>query len=478
MAMPVTMTAIKKRCAELIAENKFNEALECVHDCVEKIVTNPICAGNVFGSKILDEICEKIASCVYDRFVHGAHPVSHVASRPLTVFIVTKVHSSGGHSRVIRDFIDASPDAHHLVMATGVDGKSDFSVFAGRSNVEFETAPRGNYLEKLIWLQTRLRELRPGRVYLFNGHQDSVAVAAVPASMNLECYFYHHADHHLCLGLYLRGVKHIDPHPFGYFNCKQKLGIDSCYLPFSVRDFGKRSSDHGFLKSGTLVTCTAARSNKVELPYFVNYVDVIPDVICRTGGRHIHIGTLSRSALQKIRSELKRRNIDLGRFVYIPFVSSIWKALHEHEVDVYLASFPIGAGLTLIEAMGAGVPIVLHKHIYCSALGSQHLAYPGVYSWHQPDELLDYLGGLDGDRLEALSQAGRLHYETYFCGDHIKDFVRTGDFPPHEPILMDDDFAVDTEEWACWVEGQQSLGRLAYIALHRGYRRLRAKFNF
>ena len=44
----------------------------------------------------------------------------------------------------------------------------------------------------------------------------------------------------------------------------------------------------------------------------------------------------------------------MERFIYMPWVPSVWKTLHDCRVDLYIASFPYGGGLTLIEAMGAG----------------------------------------------------------------------------------------------------------------------------
>jgi len=125
---------------------------------------------------------------------------------------------------------------------------------------------------------------------------------------------------------YLRHIEHIDPHPMGYHNYREALGIDNTFIPLSVDDKGPRPKEGFWKKKGYLTTCTAARSNKIEIPYFISYLDVIPSLLKITGGRHIHIGRLTPWALFKIRRGLKRYGIQSDRFIYTPWVPSVWKA--------------------------------------------------------------------------------------------------------------------------------------------------------
>src|SRR5690606_18333789 len=106
---------------------------------------------------------------------------------------------------------------------------------------------------------------------------------------------------HLCLGVYLSYADHVDIHPMGYHHCKNELNITNTrYLPMAVNDIGGRSESAEFKCGSDLVTCTAAGFNKVEVPYFIQYVDVIPKLLKETGGTHIHIGRLTFFAIWKI----------------------------------------------------------------------------------------------------------------------------------------------------------------------------------
>ncbi|MDP1651252.1 MAG: hypothetical protein Q8L56_00855 [Rhodocyclaceae bacterium] len=462
----------------LIDKGEIDQALRAIHDLVEQIITEPLCTSQVFGSKTLDHLCLKIGKISLDQVKSEIMEVRQSElSQPIFVYVVTKLQKSGGHTRVIEDFIQARPSGEHVILSTELDGKSDTDyldhAFGKRSDIALELAPKLNYQLRLTWLQRRLIKLAPAKVYLFNHHQDSVAAAAIQPEMKLDASFYHHGDHHLCLGVYLSHLEHIDPHPMGYHNCREVLGIDNIYIPLTADDKGDHPADEPFLPDGVLTTCTAARSNKIEIPYFVSYLDMVPRLLKATGGRHIHIGRLTPWALYTIHRGLKRQGIRPDRFAYMPWLPSVWKALHEYRVDLYIASFPYGGGRTLIEAMGAGIPVVLHKHIFSRVLSGIDFAYPGVFSWRQPAELLHFCASLTVEDLKAAGKAGRMQFEKLHSGEHLVRYLSDSDQSRLTPNALSGDFAVEVDEWGLWMERQLSVRRLISRAAYRAYRRFR-----
>lgn len=462
----------------LIERGDIDQALRLIHDFVERIFTEPLCTAQVFGSKTLDDLCQRIGKAnlqkcgreIVDAAPGGQEP-------PVFTYVVTKLAKSGGHTRVIEDFIRARPGGRHVILSTELDGRSDVAYLmkglAGQVDIAVEQAPKENYQRRLTWLQSRLLNIRPNKVYLFNHHQDSVAASAILSEMKLDAGFYHHGDHHLCLGVYLSHLEHIDPHPMGYQNCREVLGIDNTYIPLTVDDKGGRPAVGQFFHHGTLTTCTAARFNKIEIPYFVSYLDLVPELLKVTGGRHIHIGRLTPWAIFRIRQGMKHRGVQQDRFVYIPWVPSVWKALHDHRVDLYVASFPYGGGLTLIEVMGAGIPVALHRHIFSRILSGIDLAYPGAFSWRKPEELLNFCISLTPGDLEAAGRMGRMQYEQFHSQANLVAILNGAVCNCPKPHDLSAQFSVESDEWAHWVESQSNMERLISKAAYRFLKRFR-----
>ncbi len=471
-------TLIKKSEAAL-ESGDISFALRIVHDFVEKIITEPICASQIFSSYELDQLCLRIGQQnLVDLIQSEDNFWPEHKTEATVIYLVSRIQKSGGHSRLIQDFIRLQPEKNHLILSTEIGGPSDIKyfslLFSKYDNVRFEYACRESFQARLCWLQSILLRYRDGYVYLFNHHQDSIAVAAITPELSLKGSFIHHGDHHLCLGVHLRHLNHVDLHPMGYHHCRNELRVNGHYLPLTFDDKGWKFLETEFSKGGALTTATAARSNKVEIPYYVSYLDIIPKVLKVTGGRHVHLGKLSPWALRRIHSQMRSQGISRNRFIYIEWVPSVWEALQAYKVDVYVASFPYGAGLTLIEAMGAGVPVIMHEHMYSRVLSSLELAYPGSFRWNDPDELLNYLPTLTPEKLEKEKKCSRLQYELFHRPELLQSFLQNPEkILPIEVPSLDKNFRTRNDEWASWVESQLTFKRLIYRFFYRLFRALR-----
>jgi len=122
----------------------------------------------------------------------------------------------------------------------------------------------------------------------------------------------------------------------------------------------------------------------------------------------------------------------------VPYVPSVWRALHEYAVDLYVASFPYGGGRTLVEVMGAGVPAVLHSNCGNRMLGGVDMAYKGAFVWRYPEELLVYLRHVDRAALEREGRLARLWYETYHQEKIVQHLLHDDRLNLDVPPLRDD----------------------------------------
>ncbi len=408
----------------------FDKPLKRVYDLVDTVITNPANTARIYNSSELDEYCQKIGEINLTRIKPAQRSPADF------VYIVTRLQKSGGHTRVLQDFIQSRPGAKHVILSTQICGPSDVEyvkkTFCEKLDAHYEVAPRKNFHHRLQWLQNRILELNPKKVFLFNHHQDSIAIAAVQPQLDCKFSFYHHGDHHLCLGASLKNIEHIDFNQFGFYNCREQFGIDNIYIPLTSEDRGNRQAG-SFLQRRGILTCTVARSNKIEIKYPISYFEVIPELLAKTGGQHIHIGKLTPWGLFKLRRNLKKQGVSVSQFKYIPWVPSVWEAVQQHGVDLYIVSFPYSGALTLIEVMGAGIPVAMHRHLYAPSLDSIGMAYEGAFTWQKPEELINFCTSVSADELLHQGISARTQYERY----HRPGLMLSRKASPHRPEKQD-----------------------------------------
>jgi hypothetical protein len=421
---------------QLKSDKDFGVKLASIERFVDYLLCEPLIIGVVFGSYELDEACQQIGRSNLER-CGIAEPPDSISE--ITIYIASKLQSSGGHTAAILDVIRLSPKRRSIILVTGVCGNTNYSSLCQKlseaKDIEIVNVPSGGHLQKLTWIQNFLQKTQPSKVWLFNHHQDSVAVAAVQPNRGYQLYYYHHGDDRLSLGVCLGFATHYDISPINYHRCRNEVGLENNkYLPQTASDL-LASSRESRLKSNELVTCTAAGFNKVEVDYFAQYVDVIPQVLSITGGRHIHIGRLTLFARWRLSRLMQRLRVPSESFVYIPYVHSVWRALQDHKVDLYIASFPYGGGKTMVEVMGSAIPIIIHKNIADRLIGGLDMVYDGAPSWRAPEELYNLLTQFNDCFLGQQSVLARAWYEKYHSTNVIKHILENSEASIDIPSL-------------------------------------------
>lgn len=427
-----------------VARDDLNSALGFVKDFVEGILADPQATGNVFASKPLDEACLRIGR----RLLHESRRNNNRFQSAVSgeaVYIATELYMTGGHSAVLSDFISHQPAYRHRILLSDLFAVQDKTSIENRFaalGAAIEWAPNGDPAKKLHWLQNRLWELNPRRTFLFNHHQDAVAVAAAQRDLVGELFFYHHGDHSLCLGVHIPHSVHIDFRGFGFENCRNSLRVaHNVLVPITVDDSGARPQSMRFLVDGMLRTCSSGAAHKFENPYRYEYSAIVPKILAVTGGQHLHLGPLSADTLDTIRTELGKRNIDPGRFRNIHSVPSVWNALIDNGIDLYLSSFPHGGVRAAVEVMGSATPMAVHVNYSFPALSELDAVYPEAFNWRNPDELFQFLPRIDQDFLQEQSARARHHYETHCHPDLLTaelvnmreprvEEMETSEYPP------------------------------------------------
>lgn len=409
----------------LVEEKKHGEALLALKTFVQRVIFNPSSTARVFASVELDALCKTVALSKTGVLVERV-PAPAIG----TVILVSELSKAGGHNELIKDIVRLKLfPAPVRIVQTDCFERADAEVsraFVEAVGVDVRQPVDSGFEEKFSWLVELLRREPPEKLLLLAHNQDSLAVsaafAAQAANAVRDVVYIHHGDHHLSLGAATGDFIHVDPHNIGYFHCRNALG-NSCnhYLPMTVGIPANQHREAPFLTAGKPVTCSSGREEKFEAgSYRYDYFELLPEILRATGGVHVHIGGLWPARLQDIDATLTRAGIDVSRFVHVPWVQSVARALVEHEVDLYISSFPLGGGKATLEAMASGVPLLMHQSYRSRFLGGVDIAYPGAFVWRNPGEMLDILAQLDAGVLAEHSARARRHYEKFHSDEVLR----------------------------------------------------------
>jgi len=413
----VSVRDFRKKIEKKISDGALSEALWAITEFVSDIISHQSSVGRVLSSPDLDELC----ACIGELALKESRPENNlIRSRSHTIYLVTELSKTGGLTRLLLDIIECGGVGDHTILISNLNENTqyaDIEALFELSNVSIHICPYSDNFERLCWLQAQLMRWRPWRTYVLPHHFDAPLIAACHPDIVGDLVYIHNCNHALALGIHLKGARHVDLHAKGFYYCRESGGISRNELwLLAAKDFGCRSSDD-FLKGGKTLTCTSGGFEKFEsfhfwerVPYAYRYEDILPSILLSTNGCHLHIGQLSECFLQELYRALQRSGIGLDRFIHVPFVPSLSRALLDYEVDIYIGSFPLGGGKATVEAMAAGIPLAVHSNYRSNLLSVESEVHPGACVWRNPEELCEFLRVQDKSTLKDLSQKSRAFY--------------------------------------------------------------------
>jgi hypothetical protein len=396
-----------------------------------------------FGSSDLDELCLRVGkSCLQWKeskrwFARAAVPGGPAS---LDIYIASQLYRSGGHTPLIGDFVRAAARPAVLLI-TNIEittRKLERSILdrVGLPPSQVRVCKKQGLRDKFLWLTDLLDRYRPNRIFLFNHPQDAVAVAACQPRSGQRLVFVHHADRIPSVGAFLPFASHVDLTPFCFNCCRQLSAIaGNVFVPLVARDEGCRDFATPRAGFAGLRTASVGYGYKFRHDYAPNYVSVIAQLLRLTGGCHVHIGDLNEDYRDRFMSALKGIGVAPDRLIYIPHVPSVWRAMSELDIDLYIGSFPIRGARTSVEVIGSGTPAVWHVTDGRSLFHDTHMKYPEAATWRSPDELLAIVRRIDGDWIVRQSRAARSHYEHHHHPRILAPQLGHAEIPGH-PVAL------------------------------------------
>jgi hypothetical protein len=402
------LSRLETAAARHIETNEFDVALRLIQDQAGEIWMRTQERGWISGSERLDRLCLTIGRKIRD-FAEQPCPVSR-NDRPRFIYVVSELYREGGHTRLLEDLIAAQPhDDHEVIWTWGesADAITNMAeVLRVRKAVPLQ-ALRGQPVERLRAAFALLTNACPD-VLVHLGHpNDPITIALMQPGIARRCLMIHHGDCSFALGRSLGKTVHVALGRHFQDFVHREWALETVLLPLTCEEpvVGK---DARWSRDRRFLTVTSGSSGKFNLTGALSYLDVLTERFAAREGSHVHIGSLSGEQMLRIQQHLEK----LGcreRFVHIEHVPHLASALREEAPSVYIDSYPIGGGRTIIEAMAAGLPICAASHD--PNLDSSTFCYPERFSWTQPAQLEKILAGLDPPTVERHATLSRKYFK-------------------------------------------------------------------
>lgn len=413
------MTYLKELTTKIsnnIEVGRLNAALRLIRNYVIKECVSGRHANKRFGLIDLDRLCAVISSKLNHSLQNSEKHIEQSAcGRPSTILLASKITLTGGHSKCLFDLANELKLTQSVtVVTTEFCGPSDAHAiknFDSEGGLRWVKIPPNSPTNKVINIKKIIKEAAPDYVWLFNNHEDSVAVSSINLNSSYKTIFFHHADDRLCLGLFLESSKHVDIFPSTVSRCA-KNDLSSHYLP--VAYFNKPNLNHLPNMNGPMVSVTIAKSNKLAVNYRYPYYKVIPLLLKNGLQKHIHIGNLNFLSRLLIFWALLLNRAGNNRFVYIKSSENYLELLNTFNVQFCIMSFPFGAGRTTVELMSRGIPVVMHRQSCNPDVGGADLMYSEYLYWENPEHLVKIISNLTPSILEKHSRLSIKHVDENF----------------------------------------------------------------
>lgn len=346
-----------------LAEARTMEALEDVFYRIgqlpERFHTPDIYGRRLFA-KGLDELIPQIAGLLRLDDVPRSPK-----SNDTVCILATQFYRTGGHTRVVADVIQRLQPQGACLLVTDIYREQRvaqlFLEGTPRTHLReraFVLCTAPTLVERVLETYMMLAAMRPSRIIMATHPMDIVAaVAAWPFRDAVE--FLHHADHFPSLGATLPFSSHVDLTYTCHLACRE-AGLAPIYAGMAAPAVVSPSAPVADPGQGLrIATCGSPHKYRGRGGGRHRWADYAVAALRQPGAQIIHVGPTDDALIQELTSALGAASIPLDRYVLTGFQPSLPDQLAKYGVDAYLSSYPETGGKANLEAMMAGVPVIV-----------------------------------------------------------------------------------------------------------------------
>jgi len=376
------MNDLASRLLEAVRRGRLEATLEELAQLFLGLAGNLDLAGTAFPFPVYDEICTEIGrKSAFELLA----PQQQAIKEDHDIVILTEATVQGGHVELIRDIADASERKIVIVATNLYNGRKDVVLPALAKHkrvLDVIALEQSDLLTKLRTVQSLIANPAAGRIIVMCHAHDVVAISAVAPVANKTVLFFHHCDHTPCLGCYLPHAEHIDLHNMAFDTCRRELGLNPGYICMTSRGDNIRQQDSLYAKPMFKSITCGGEHKLVNFGYPIEYADVVVELIRQRKGTHFHVGPLRDSFIDKIHHALDAAELPRDAFIHVGHVSGFREIIGALEIDLYVPTLPQAGGKALIDAMSAGLPVLVHENAIDRLWGGRDLVYPQAPRWN------------------------------------------------------------------------------------------------
>jgi glycosyltransferase involved in cell wall biosynthesis len=406
----------------------------------------------------LELLLKKIGQAIGEGVPQQPNRVSDGKKARAIVHVATALYEMGGHSKVVRTWINALQDSCSQVLyitddpAPPVSFLEDFNAKGIKVTRYPANAP---YVDRVKDLIADIALEQPEKIVLYIHPNDVLTVAALHGLKNkVPVVFFNHSDHfwvgrdvvnHL-VEWRKESVKYSQKY-------RQITDISIIPLVFDIKttkhDKDHLKTDFGIPQTAT-VSLTVGREEKVTGDPDWNYYSTIEKLLAKNPNHyHISIGTPLKNP--SMDPNVSKRFINLDRS---PNVSIFYNM-----ADFLIESFPAIGGTVRVEAIAYHLPIVAAHNRKFSLLSDSD-AIPTDYPFKASttDEVIDFSSQFirNSDLRTKIGTELSKYYNDNFDYENIKKLVLKTFLGEPEHVIVEEDCTYDAAYLYQWTKRAQS----------------------
>jgi hypothetical protein len=423
---------------DLIYKENYESALREIFFYSYIVFLDPIKNKNYKSSYFFDNLLCKLSdsfrkSKLYNKKIYSTYNLPSV-NFELIIFC-SKYQRTGGHSRIIDDVIDKNPGKKILVLSSELYGDSDHEYF----NFKYAQNPKriinfypSKYLssiDKLKFFSTMFDKYSKNEIYLLNNNSDPILLSAINYKKNNANIIYiHHGDYAFSLGATLK-FTHYDLNKMQSKCCSNyDFYSHKIYNLYDLSDF---KSNLNIKKYGYKFN-SLSNPTKINFVVVGNYNKFFPSffmtdllrfyliVLKKNNNEIFFIGKIPFFVKVFFKFSLLLNKINPNRAIFIDYSSDLYQTFNDIEAHVYVTSFPIFGGLSLLSALSFGLPVLIrggHKNYFS---GIPYLRHNSYLSWSSLCELRNIINNITPKSIVRYSSLSFKNFKEVFTTSKTK----------------------------------------------------------